>query len=58
MAEPVRYYQRQFGLLKVNVHLGSEVDVEMVEAEGGDVSRNVVQRWRLCGGRRAHGPDC
>jgi mycofactocin system FadH/OYE family oxidoreductase 2 len=36
MAEPVRYYQRQFELLKVDVHLGSEVDVAMVEAGAPD----------------------
>jgi mycofactocin system FadH/OYE family oxidoreductase 2 len=36
MAEPVRYYQRQFELLEVDVHLGSEVDVATVEAEAPD----------------------
>jgi NADPH-dependent 2,4-dienoyl-CoA reductase/sulfur reductase-like enzyme len=36
MAEPVRYYQHQFDLLKVDVHLGGEVDAATVEAEAPD----------------------
>ena len=36
MAEPVRYYQHQFKLLKVDVHLDGEVDVATVEAEAPD----------------------
>jgi mycofactocin system FadH/OYE family oxidoreductase 2 len=36
MAEPVRYYQRQFELLKVDVHLGTEMDVATLEAEAPD----------------------
>lgn len=36
MAEPVRYYTRQFELLNVDVHLGTEVTVEMVEREAPD----------------------
>ena len=36
MAEPVRYYSRQFELLDVRVHLGMEVTPEMVEREAAD----------------------
>ena len=36
MAEPVRYYRRQFELLNVDTHLGTEVTPEMVEGEAAD----------------------
>ena len=36
MAEPVRYYRRQFELLDVDVHLGTDVTPEMVEREAAD----------------------
>jgi 2,4-dienoyl-CoA reductase-like NADH-dependent reductase (Old Yellow Enzyme family) len=36
MAEPVRYYKRQFELLNVNVHLGTQATPELVEAEAPD----------------------
>jgi mycofactocin system FadH/OYE family oxidoreductase 2 len=36
MAEPVRYYRRQFELLNVDLHLGTEVTPEMVEREAAD----------------------
>ena len=36
MAEPVRYYRRQFELLGVEVRLGMEVTPELVEQEGAD----------------------
>jgi len=36
MAEPVRYYRRQFELLGVDLHLGTEVTPELVEQEAAD----------------------
>lgn len=36
MAEPVRYYTRQFELLNVEVHLGTAVTPELVEREAPD----------------------
>jgi mycofactocin system FadH/OYE family oxidoreductase 2 len=36
MAEPVRYYRRQFELLNVDVQLGTEVTLEMIEREAAD----------------------
>ena len=36
MAEPVRYYRRQFELLGVDVRLGMEVTLELVEQERAD----------------------
>jgi mycofactocin system FadH/OYE family oxidoreductase 2 len=36
MAEPVRYYRKQFELLGVDVHLGTEVTPEMVEQAAAD----------------------
>jgi pyruvate/2-oxoglutarate dehydrogenase complex dihydrolipoamide dehydrogenase (E3) component len=36
MAEPVRYYETQFRILGVDVHLGSSVDEETVLAAGPD----------------------
>jgi NADPH-dependent 2,4-dienoyl-CoA reductase/sulfur reductase-like enzyme len=36
MAEPVRYYRRQFELLGVDVRLGAEVTPELVERESAD----------------------
>ncbi len=36
MAEPVRFYERQFALLDVDVRLGSPVDEEAVMAAGAD----------------------
>ncbi len=37
MTEPVRYYTRQFELLRVDVHLGMAVDEELVRQEAPEV---------------------
>jgi len=58
MVEPVRYYRRQFDLLNVDAHLGTEVTPEMVEREAADAvivaAGGVAARGSFAGSDKAN----